>query len=152
MGTFIEKMLETLGLLWCFLGDMKRFSCLFIAAVGFGLLATPEAAQAGWGWGGPRVCVGVGFYGPGPYCYAPYGYGPYYYAPPVVVTSRAAYAEEGSVEIDVQRALVHTGYYSGPVDGAVGPQTRAAIRAYQADRGLPVTGRIDGSLLRSLHL
>lgn len=117
-------------------------------------------AQAGWGggwhggWGGPRI--GIGFYGPGPYCYAPYYYdpyyygpAPYYYAPPVGVPA-GAYA--GSVEIDVQRALAHRGYYRGPVDGAIGPQTRAAIRTYQVDRGLPVSGHIDGPLLKSLNL
>jgi len=139
---------------------MKRFRFFLITAVGLGGLATPRVAPAGWGsgggwggrgWGGPRVGVGIGFYGPGPYAYDPYYYGGApYYGPAVVV--RTGYAVGGSVEIDVQRALAHRGYYGGPVDGAIGPQTRAAIRTYQVDRGLPVSGRIDGPLLRSLHL
>ncbi len=35
------------------------------------------------------------------------------------------------------------GYYPGPLDGAFGPMTRRAIRNYQFDYGLPVTGRLD---------
>ncbi|WP_029008288.1 peptidoglycan-binding domain-containing protein [Azospirillum halopraeferens] len=40
----------------------------------------------------------------------------------------------------LQRALQQAGYDPGPVDGAMGARTRAAIRAYQQDSGLPVTG------------
>lgn len=61
------------------------------------------------------------------------------------------YADE-DVAIDVQRALSKRGYYRGGIDGEVGPGTRAAIRQYQYDRRLEVTGRIDRSLLRSLGL
>ena len=67
-----------------------------------------------------------------------------------VERDRAEY--RGSVEVDVQRELRRKGYYGGAVDGDIGPQTRASIRAYQVDRGLPVTGRIDTPLLRSLRL
>ena len=56
------------------------------------------------------------------------------------------------IEADVQLALRRNGYYRGPVDGDLGPETRAAIRDYQYDRRLPATGRIDTSLLRSLGL
>ena len=56
------------------------------------------------------------------------------------------------IEADVQLALRRQGYYRGPVDGDLGPETRAAIRDYQYDRRLPATGRIDTSLLRSLGL
>jgi peptidoglycan hydrolase-like protein with peptidoglycan-binding domain len=38
------------------------------------------------------------------------------------------------------------------VDGMNGPMTQAAIRAYQLDRGLPVTGRIDALLISDLGL
>jgi len=57
-----------------------------------------------------------------------------------------------SLAVDVQRALRSRGYYRGYIDGDVGTGTRAAIRAYQRDRGLYVTGRIDSSLLRSLRI
>ena len=38
----------------------------------------------------------------------------------------------------LQAALARRGYYHGPVDGVLGPQTRNAIRSFQAHQGLPV--------------
>ena len=38
------------------------------------------------------------------------------------------------------------GYDPGPVDGIPGARTRAAIRAFQADAGLPVTGQVSERL------
>ena len=39
------------------------------------------------------------------------------------------------------QALLNTkGYDAGKPDGLVGPQTRAAVRAFQADQGLPADG------------
>lgn len=101
-----------------------------------------------------------------------YGYSrPYYgysYGPSIGVSyySRPSYSYEttrvyrGStvhdpaddLAVDVQRALKRRGYYTGAVDGDIGPGSRSAIRAYQADRGLPVTGRIDSRLLRALGI
>lgn len=52
----------------------------------------------------------------------------------------------------VQRALKARGYYAGPVDGDAGPGTRAAIRGFRADHGLPPSSGIDGPLLRALRL
>jgi hypothetical protein len=56
-----------------------------------------------------------------------------------------------SAAVQVQQDLAHDGYYRGPIDGVVGPGTRAAIAAYQQDNGLPPTGNIDGSLMSSLN-
>jgi peptidoglycan hydrolase-like protein with peptidoglycan-binding domain len=42
-----------------------------------------------------------------------------------------------------QRALQDQGYYTSTVDGLLGPRTRAAIRNYQRDNRLPVTGELD---------
>ena len=44
----------------------------------------------------------------------------------------------------VQETLRDKGYYTGPVDGVMGHQTRAAIRQYQQSENLPVTGHLDG--------
>ena len=52
----------------------------------------------------------------------------------------------------VQQALNAAGYSIGVPDGRPGPQTVAALRKYQADRHLPVTGRIDAATLKSLGL
>ena len=43
----------------------------------------------------------------------------------------------------VQETLRDKGYYSGNVDGLMGPQTRAGIREYQKSEKLPVTGHLD---------
>jgi peptidoglycan hydrolase-like protein with peptidoglycan-binding domain len=43
----------------------------------------------------------------------------------------------------VQETLRDKGYYTGEVDGIIGPQTRAGIRQYQQSESLPVTGRLD---------
>lgn len=47
----------------------------------------------------------------------------------------------------IQRELNSAGYEAGPVDGVLGRSTRDAIRAYQRDKGLPVTGQPDHNLL-----
>ena len=52
----------------------------------------------------------------------------------------------------VQRALAQLGYYHGPVDGIVGPQTEKAIRWFQSVDRLPVTGEIDSATLRALRI
>ena len=52
----------------------------------------------------------------------------------------------------VQAALNARGYDAGPADGALGPRTRAAIRAFQTETGLASTGAIDEALLASLEV
>ena len=54
--------------------------------------------------------------------------------------------------VAVQRALAQLGYYHGPVDGVVGPQTEKAIRWFQSVDRLPVTGEIDSATLRALRI
>jgi len=41
---------------------------------------------------------------------------------------------------DIQRALKNAGYYTGAIDGKIGPMTQAAIREFQNDMGLKVDG------------
>ncbi len=50
----------------------------------------------------------------------------------------------------VQKELAAHGYKTGPIDGIAGPQTEAAVRAYQADAGLDVNGKADKRLLDHL--
>lgn len=50
----------------------------------------------------------------------------------------------------VQEALLARGYDPGPVDGALGPKTRDAIRAYQSANGLSPTGEVSRDLLSHL--
>ena len=51
---------------------------------------------------------------------------------------------------EVQQALQAKGYYSGPIDGIVGPQTLSGVREYQQDEQLEVTGKVDAKTAESL--
>jgi hypothetical protein len=53
---------------------------------------------------------------------------------------------------DVQRALAREGYYDGTIDGRLGELTRKALRRYQRDRGLEVTGSINRAVIEALRL
>jgi peptidoglycan hydrolase-like protein with peptidoglycan-binding domain len=53
---------------------------------------------------------------------------------------------------DVQAELQQMGYYKGEVDGLLGPLTRQALTAYQADQGLAPTAAIDEPTLDSLGM
>ena len=56
------------------------------------------------------------------------------------------------VTVNVQQQLARAGYYDGPIDGLLGPMTREAIAAYQADNGLAITSAIDEPTLATLGL
>ena len=56
------------------------------------------------------------------------------------------------VIVDVQEQLQRDGYYDGPIDGVLGPMTREAIAAFQADNGLAVTSVIDEPTLATLGI
>ena len=43
---------------------------------------------------------------------------------------------------DIQRALKRAGYYTGHIDGAIGPRTKKAVRAFQKASGLKPDGII----------
>jgi hypothetical protein len=148
------------------MNSFVRFSSL-VAALCLGLPATGlshdrHANLCDWHghFRGPgvRFCPPhFAFYGALPFFYgAPY-YGPsvsFSYTPDPGPTYRGERADDhpGDLTTDVQRALGHEGYYHGDIDGDIGPGTRAAIRQYQYDHHLEVTGRIDRSLLRSLGI
>jgi hypothetical protein len=53
---------------------------------------------------------------------------------------------------NVQQQLRDEGYYDGPIDGILGPQTRYALAAFQADHGLAVTSAVDEPTLSTLGL
>lgn len=52
--------------------------------------------------------------------------------------------------VGIQEALAARGYDPGPADGVAGSRTRAAIRRYQTDAGLPVDGQPSPALLNHL--
>ncbi len=53
---------------------------------------------------------------------------------------------------DLQSALRDHGYYNGPIDGIIGPQTELAVRKFQESNGLPHQGFVTMETLRMLGL
>jgi len=54
--------------------------------------------------------------------------------------------------VAVQKELAKLGYYHGPIDGLIGPQTGRAISWFQSVDKLSVTGRIDDPTLKALQI
>ncbi len=55
---------------------------------------------------------------------------------------QAASQEKSSKSKDIQKALKNAGFYSGSVDGKIGPRTKKAIEAFQKSKGLKVDGKV----------
>jgi peptidoglycan hydrolase-like protein with peptidoglycan-binding domain len=52
----------------------------------------------------------------------------------------------GNDEVEsIQNVLNNLGYDAGPADGIMGPKTRQAIKMYQQDHDLPVTGQLNSN-------
>jgi hypothetical protein len=105
---------------------------------------------------------GIGFYGYGyPWWGYGYGYGyPYYssyYGYDNAYYDNGYYGDQYGANPRylppraIQTALAWRGYYNGRIDGVMGPETRSAIRSFQAQRGLPATGQIDSRLVNALR-
>jgi peptidoglycan hydrolase-like protein with peptidoglycan-binding domain len=50
----------------------------------------------------------------------------------------------------IQEALKAKGNDPGPIDGVMGPKTRAAVKAFQESNGLKGTGRVDSQTAEKL--
>ena len=93
------------------------------------------------------------------------GNGTYAHIPPLAagfgVTVAAAAQDPSAVEaalgLDrptrrlIQQGLHNEGFHPGVPDGLFGSRTRAAIRAWQAARGVPATGYLDGEQAERLR-
>jgi chemotaxis protein histidine kinase CheA len=99
------------------------------------------------------IAGGYYFFNAG-YWYPAWGYQPsaqyYAYDGPIYAGSQAEPPDR--VIADVQASLQEMGYYTGEVDGLLGPLTREALTGYQSDNGLYVTAAIDEPTLESLGL
>ena len=62
-------------------------------------------------------------------------------ADPFKVNSEASSISRPS-DIQIQQALQSAGYYSGSIDGKIGPMTQAAIMKFQKDNGLKADGKV----------
>lgn len=70
---------------------------------------------------------------------------------PVVETAAPDAARSADpVVLAIQKALAEAAYGPVAVDGISGRQTEDAIRRFQLDQGLPVTGQIDDDLITRL--
>jgi hypothetical protein len=104
----------------------------------------------------PRIEIFAGgaYYWNNGYWFPAWGYDPgaqyYAYDAPIYV-GRAALPPD-QVIANVQAALQEEGYYTGEVDGLLGPLTREALTAYQADHDLYQTAVIDEPTLDSLGM
>ena len=64
--------------------------------------------------------------------------------PPYREASPALQAGSLGPVVAMLQKVLKTGFgYAGAIDGIFGPGTEAAVRQYQADSGLPVTGAMD---------
>lgn len=43
---------------------------------------------------------------------------------------------------DIQKALKNAGFYTGSIDGKVGPKTKKAVEEFQKSKGLKVDGKV----------
>ncbi|MFQ5936092.1 MAG: ankyrin repeat domain-containing protein [Acidiferrobacterales bacterium] len=57
------------------------------------------------------------------------------------------FTPENAQVAELQRLLTELGHDPGPIDGLFGPRTAAAIRAYQEEAGLTVSGTITDALI-----
>jgi hypothetical protein len=117
----------------------------------------PERHDRGWyssHYNRVELIGGGYYYWNNGYWYPAWGYDPgheyYAYDAPIYVGHRAEPPDR--VIADVQAELQEMGYYQGEVDGLLGPLTREALTAYQADQGLTATAVIDEPTLDSLGM
>jgi hypothetical protein len=117
----------------------------------------PERHDRGWYSSRYKRVENIGggyYYWNNGYWYPAWGYEPsaeyYAYDAPIYVGHRAEPPDR--VIADVQAELQQMGYYRGEVDGLLGPLTREALAAYQADQGLTPTAMIDEPTLDSLGM
>ncbi len=71
-------------------------------------------------------------------------------APAAVAQNRTARERKKKMMRSVQRMLRDVGYDPGPIDGAAGGQTSAALSAFQRDTGLRRTGTVTAPTLQAL--
>ncbi len=70
---------------------------------------------------------------------------------PLVVFA-AGYPRQAQTALEAQLALERQGISSGSLDGKIGSQTHAALRAFQKQAELPVTGELDAITKSNLTL
>jgi len=72
--------------------------------------------------------------------------------PAAVATNRRTGPTLIETTMQAQEALKAAGYHLGEPDGKPGPETTAAVKKFQGDRHLPVTGKLDSITLSALGI
>lgn len=77
---------------------------------------------------------------------------------PVALLAHAAAPKSAPVNAPIDRSVLHVqvildhlGFSPGILDGKTGMSLTAAVKGFQENRGLPITGKIDGATLGALH-
>ena len=134
----------------------------------FGGFGYPSYYYGSGYYGGFGPGFGVGYYGAPGYYGGGYGDDGYYGGDRVYNGRIASEVNNGGARRDgdddrggryspnsmaraVQTELKERGYYRGAVDGQFGAGTASALRAFQRDKGLKVTGRLDERTLKALN-
>lgn len=64
-------------------------------------------------------------------------------APQVAVEKAAPVSQDAqNRNKDIQKALKNAGFYTGAVDGKIGPKTKLAVEEFQKSKGLKADGKV----------
>jgi hypothetical protein len=72
------------------------------------------------------------------------------YVEPTVENEKTARRPSREQVREAQSILKKLGLNPGPIDGLLGPQTKAALLQFQASRGLPTSGLLDAATNKAL--
>ena len=66
------------------------------------------------------------------------------------MTAGAAVATNKPTPQQIQQALKNAGFYTGKIDGNIGPKTKKAIEEFQAQNGLKADGKVGAKTWKAL--
>ena len=69
-----------------------------------------------------------------------------------LVSLAADFPRPAATWLEAQVELARRGFSGGPIDGLPGPQSAAAVRAFQRREGVPETGLLDAATQAVLRL
>jgi len=70
--------------------------------------------------------------------------------PPEIPMPQVGVGSSGGYVFGLQARLKDLGFDPGPIDGVFGPKTQIAVKDFQADVGLPITGVVDSATWKAL--
>ncbi len=73
----------------------------------------------------------------------------------IALSAGVAQAQQSPAKVDgkaVQTSLQTAGFSPGKIDGKIGKNTRAALRKFQAAKGIKATGMVDAATAKALGM